>query len=88
MYDIPYRMVFAVATQNSLLLYDTQQASPFARIARIHYTRLTDLSWYLLYFNYVNDERQNLLLIFFVAFLGQVTVALLSWHPQTAIAPL
>lgn len=45
MYDIPYRMVFAVATQNSLLLYDTQQAAPFARIARIHYTRLTDLSW-------------------------------------------
>ena len=51
MYDIPYRMVFAVATQNSLLLYDTQQAAPFARIARIHYTRLTDLSWYLLCFN-------------------------------------
>ena len=45
LYSIPYRMVFAVATQNAVLLYDTQQAAPFARIARIHYTRLTDLAW-------------------------------------------
>ena len=44
-YNIPYRMVFAVATQNSVLLYDTQQSAPFARIARIHYTRLTDMAW-------------------------------------------
>ena len=44
-YNIPYRMVFAVATQNAVLLYDTQQSAPFARIARIHYTRLTDLAW-------------------------------------------
>ena len=45
MYNVPYRMVFAVATQNSVLLYDTQQPAPFARVARIHYTRLTDLAW-------------------------------------------
>jgi len=44
-YGLPYRMVFAVATQNAVLLYDTQQSAPFARIARIHYTRLTDLTW-------------------------------------------
>lgn len=46
LYDIPYRIVFAVATQNAILLYDTQQVAPFARIARIHYTRLTDVAWY------------------------------------------
>lgn len=45
LYDIPYRMIFAVATQNAILLYDTQQVTPFARIARIHYTRLTDIAW-------------------------------------------
>lgn len=45
MYDIPYRMIFAVATQDAILLYDTQQAMPFARVARIHYTRLTDVTW-------------------------------------------
>jgi chromatin assembly factor 1 subunit B len=45
LYDIPYRMIFAVATENAILLYDTQQTEPFARIARIHYTRLTDVAW-------------------------------------------
>lgn len=49
LYDIPYRIVFAVATQNAILLYDTQQDTPFARIARIHYTRLTDVAWYALH---------------------------------------
>jgi len=49
LYDIPYRMIFAVATENAILLYDTQQIAPFARIARIHYTRLTDVAWYLVY---------------------------------------
>lgn len=45
LYEIPYRIIFAVATQNAILLYDTQQSVPFARIARIHYTRLTDVAW-------------------------------------------
>lgn len=42
---LPYRMVFAVATQNAILLYDTEQSSPFAHITNIHYTRLSDLTW-------------------------------------------
>ncbi|KAF0306921.1 Chromatin assembly factor 1 subunit B [Amphibalanus amphitrite] len=42
---LPYRMVMAVATRCSVLLYDTQQEAPFARISNIHFTRLTDLSW-------------------------------------------
>ncbi|EFX65893.1 hypothetical protein DAPPUDRAFT_11866, partial [Daphnia pulex] len=45
LYDIPYRMIFAVATEDSILLYDTQETAPFARISRIHYTRLTDVAW-------------------------------------------
>jgi chromatin assembly factor 1 subunit B len=49
LYDIPYRMIFAVATEDSILLYDTQETAPFARISRIHYTRLTDVAWYLIY---------------------------------------
>ncbi|EEC20226.1 chromatin assembly factor I P60 subunit, putative [Ixodes scapularis] len=43
--ELPYRMVFAVATQNAILLYDTEQSSPFAHITNIHYTRLSDLTW-------------------------------------------
>lgn len=42
---LPYRIVFAVATQHSVLIYDTQQISPIAVISNIHYTRLTDISW-------------------------------------------
>ena len=42
---LPYRMIYAVATQNSIMLYDTQQAEPFARIIRLHYIGLNDLTW-------------------------------------------
>lgn len=43
--SFPYRIIYAVATQESVLLFDTQQSSPFAIISNIHYTRLTDISW-------------------------------------------
>ncbi|XP_011865116.1 PREDICTED: chromatin assembly factor 1 subunit B [Vollenhovia emeryi] len=45
MVPLPYRMVLAVATQSSILLYDTQQTSPIGVISLIHYGRLNDLSW-------------------------------------------
>ena len=40
-------MVFAVATLDSVLLYDTQQAAPFAFVSNIHYAALTDITWYV-----------------------------------------
>lgn len=43
--DLPYRMIFAIATKTSVRLYDTQQKMPFAVISNIHYARLTDLTW-------------------------------------------
>jgi len=45
LFALPYRVVFAVATQNAVMLYDTQQVAPFGRVSNIHYTGLTDLSW-------------------------------------------
>ncbi|XP_017077794.1 chromatin assembly factor 1 subunit B [Drosophila eugracilis] len=42
---LPYRMIYAVATKNSVFFYDTQQPVPFAIVSNIHYTRLTDLTW-------------------------------------------
>ncbi|XP_023246150.1 chromatin assembly factor 1 subunit B-like [Copidosoma floridanum] len=45
MMDLPYRMVFAVATDKSVMIYDTQQISPIAVISNIHYTRVTDIAW-------------------------------------------
>ncbi|CAG4934486.1 unnamed protein product [Parnassius apollo] len=40
-----HRLLLAVATKRSVLLYDTQQRTPIALISNIHYTRLTDLTW-------------------------------------------
>ncbi|XP_064473621.1 chromatin assembly factor 1 subunit B-like isoform X2 [Ornithodoros turicata] len=45
LWRLPYRMVFAVATQDAVLLYDTQQSAPFGHISNIHYARLSDLTW-------------------------------------------
>ncbi len=44
-FSLPYRMVFAVATEDSILLYDTQQPQPFAFISNIHYHQLSDITW-------------------------------------------
>ncbi|XP_039261721.2 chromatin assembly factor 1 subunit B-like [Styela clava] len=43
--DLPYRLVFAVAATDTLLLYDTQHLEPFALIGNIHYAAITDISW-------------------------------------------
>ena len=40
-----YRYVFAVATEDSVYLYDTQNLTPFAFVTGIHYSNLSDLSW-------------------------------------------
>uniref|UniRef100_A0A6G1SP02 Chromatin assembly factor 1 subunit B n=1 Tax=Aceria tosichella TaxID=561515 RepID=A0A6G1SP02_9ACAR len=44
-WGIPYRIVFAVATTRSVLIYDSQQSTPIAYVSQIHLARLTDLSW-------------------------------------------
>lgn len=44
-YPFPYRLVFAIAAKDKILIYDTQQEYPIAKISDIHYTRLSDLSW-------------------------------------------
>ncbi|XP_003961900.1 chromatin assembly factor 1 subunit B [Takifugu rubripes] len=44
-FHLPYRMVFAVASEDSILLYDTQQTLPFGQVANIHYHTLSDLAW-------------------------------------------
>ena len=44
-FSLPYRIVFAVATEDSILLYDTQQQQPFAYISNVHYHQLSDVAW-------------------------------------------
>ena len=44
-FPFPYRLIFAVATQNAVILYDSQHMTPFAYITDIHYTRISDIAW-------------------------------------------
>ncbi len=46
-FALPYRMVYAVATQDSLLLYDTQQQTPICIVSNLHCSMFTDLAWYV-----------------------------------------
>lgn len=43
--DMPYRLVYALATNDSLLIGDTMSTEPLTCIQNIHCTRLTDISW-------------------------------------------
>ncbi|TAQ90423.1 hypothetical protein B7494_g1221, partial [Chlorociboria aeruginascens] len=42
---LPYRMVYAVATEDSVLLYDTQQQTPLCVVSNLHCATFTDLTW-------------------------------------------
>ncbi|CAK9257791.1 unnamed protein product [Sphagnum jensenii] len=44
-FSLPYRLVFAVATLDSLLIYDTQHSSPIVVVAGLHYAAITDIAW-------------------------------------------
>ncbi|CAG8447556.1 10998_t:CDS:2 [Ambispora leptoticha] len=43
--DLPYRIIYAVATQDAVFIYDTQQLSPLAMVTNLHYATFTDVTW-------------------------------------------
>lgn len=45
MIGLPYRMIFAVATHDSVWIYDTQQGGPLCCFSNLHYASFTDLTW-------------------------------------------
>lgn len=45
LFDLPYRMIYAVATLDIVFLYDTQQSGPICMFGNLHYAPFTDLSW-------------------------------------------
>ena len=47
LHSLQYRMVYAVASLDSVLLYDTQHHAPFGFVSNIHYAGITDLTWYM-----------------------------------------
>ncbi|KAG9457244.1 hypothetical protein H6P81_001752 [Aristolochia fimbriata] len=44
-FKLPYRVIFAVATLNSLYIYDTESVPPIAVLAGLHYAAVTDIAW-------------------------------------------
>nr|GMC98776.1 chromatin assembly factor 1 subunit FAS2 [Ipomoea batatas] len=44
-FKLPYRLIFAVATLNSVYIYDTEGVEPIAVIAGLHYAAVTDIAW-------------------------------------------
>lgn len=52
-FSLPYKMVFAIATQNAVVIYDTQNFQPLGVSSNLHYSTITDLAW--------DTDGQNLL---------------------------
>jgi chromatin assembly factor 1 subunit B len=48
-FALPYRMLFAVATMDTITVHDTQQAGPICLFTKLHYDEFTDMSWWVLY---------------------------------------
>jgi hypothetical protein len=48
LFKLPYRVVFAVATLNSLYVYDTESVPPILVHAGLHYAAITDIAWWVL----------------------------------------
>ncbi|KAK5024083.1 Chromatin assembly factor 1 subunit [Exophiala sideris] len=44
-FALPYRMVYAVATQDAVFVYDTQQMTPLCVVSNLHYATFSDLTW-------------------------------------------
>ncbi|KAJ4825948.1 hypothetical protein Tsubulata_011182 [Turnera subulata] len=44
-FKLPHRLIFAVATLDSLYIYDTESVSPIAMLAGLHYAAITDIAW-------------------------------------------
>lgn len=45
LFKLPYRLIFAVATLNSLYVYDTESIHPIVVVAGVHYAAITDIAW-------------------------------------------
>ena len=46
-FALPYRIVYAVATQDAVMIFDTQQQTPLCVVSNLHFATFTDLTWYV-----------------------------------------
>eukprot|EP00850_Spirogloea_muscicola_P018603 SM000172S03076 [mRNA] locus=s172:114953:125746:- [translate_table: standard] len=44
-FKLPYNLVYAIASLNSVYLYNTKQLQPVAVLGGIHYAAVTDIAW-------------------------------------------
>ena len=44
-FKLPYKMIFAIATQDSVIIYDTVNLKPLGFVSNLHYSTITDLCW-------------------------------------------
>ncbi|KAF8501284.1 WD40-repeat-containing domain protein [Gautieria morchelliformis] len=44
-FALPYRMLFAIATMDTITIHDTQQAGPVCMFTKLHYDEFTDMTW-------------------------------------------
>jgi len=44
-FSLPYRMLYAVATLDTVMIYDTQQSGPVCMFTNLHYSSFTDMAW-------------------------------------------
>lgn len=52
-FGLPYRIVYAVATQDAIHVYDTQQQKPLCIVSNLHFATFTDLTWYVLHVTFL-----------------------------------
>jgi chromatin assembly factor 1 subunit B len=43
--QLPYKMVFAIATLDSVIIYDTTSVLPVAVMGQLHYDTITEMAW-------------------------------------------
>ena len=43
--ELPYKVVFAVATTDQVIVYTTESIYPLAVVGNIHYANINDLAW-------------------------------------------
>lgn len=44
-FKLPYKMIFAVATQSSVFIYDTESLNALGVVENLHYSTITDICW-------------------------------------------
>ena len=45
LFNLPYRLIFAVASLDSIAIYDSEHSHPIAFLSKMHYDSITDLAW-------------------------------------------